>query len=139
MLVPMRLFKTALVYALGVSVVSGAAHAATAVATTTSNLRRAPSMSGAVVGVVPRGHLLTVACRGGWCRTSYRGQGGYVASHLLHPVTRSAPLAGQGTRFFASCQAMRRAGAAPVRLGHMGYRTGLDRNHNGWACEPGER
>ncbi|WP_221091062.1 excalibur calcium-binding domain-containing protein [Deinococcus aquaedulcis] len=117
----------------------GAAQAATAVTTTTANLRRAPSMSGAVVAVVPQGRLLTVACQGSWCRTTYQGRGGYMARSLLRPVTRSAPLAGQGTRFFASCQAMRRAGVAPLRIGNVGYRVGLDQNRNGWACELGER
>ncbi|MFD1731834.1 hypothetical protein ACFSC4_13390 [Deinococcus malanensis] len=52
---------------------TGAAQAATSVTTTTVNLRRLPAMSGPVVGVVPANTLLTVACRGDWCRTSYQG------------------------------------------------------------------
>ncbi|PTA68818.1 excalibur calcium-binding domain-containing protein [Deinococcus arcticus] len=117
----------------------GAAQAASAVTTTTANLRRAPSLSGAVVAVVPQGRLLTVACQGDWCRTTYQGRGGYMARSLLRPVTSSAPLSGEGTRFFATCQAMRQAGAAPLRIGTPGYRVGLDRNRNGLACDAGER
>ncbi|MBZ9750582.1 SH3 domain-containing protein [Deinococcus sp. HMF7620] len=117
----------------------GTAQAATAVTTTTANLRRAPSMSGPVVAVVPQGRLLTVACQGNWCRTTFQGRGGYMARTLLRPVTNSAPLAGEGTRFFATCQAMRRAGVAPLRIGNPGYRVALDPNHNGWACDAGER
>lgn len=118
---------------------TGAAQAATSVTTTTVNLRRLPAMSGAVVGVVPANTLLTVACRRDWCRTSYQGRGGYIARTLLRPVTRSAPLSGKGVSFYASCDAARAAGVAPIRLGRPGYRSALDTNHNGLACESSER
>lgn len=118
---------------------TGAAEAATSITTTTVNLRRLPAMSGAVIGVVPANTLLTVACRGEWCRTTYQGRGGYIARTLLRPVTRSAPLSGEGVRFYASCAAARAAGVAPLRLGHPGYRSALDTNRNGLACDSSER
>lgn len=110
----------------------GAAQAATAVTNVNSNLRRTPN--GAVMGVIPRGTLLTVACRGTWCRTSFQGRGGYISAGLIRPLTRSASVGGRGVVFYASCSQMRAAGAAPVRVGKPGYRTGLDRDHDGWAC-----
>lgn len=110
----------------------GTAEAATAVTKSAVNLRRTPN--GAVMSVIPRNTLLTVACRGAWCRTSYAGHGGYVAASVVRPVTRSAPLAGQGVKFYATCAQMRAAGAAPIRVGKPGYRTGLDRDKDGWAC-----
>lgn len=131
--------KAALKFLALAAALSGAAQAASSVTATAVNLRRLPSLSGPVVGVVPANTLLTVACRGDWCRTSYQGRGGYIARTLLRPVTRSAPLAGKGVRFYVTCAAARAAGAAPMRLGRPGYRTALDANHNGLACEPGER
>ena len=123
--------------ALSVSLLA-TAQAATAVTTGTANLRRQPTLSGAVLKVVPRNTLLIVACRGEWCRTTYQGRGGYVARSLTRSVSRSAPLAGQGAVYYRSCSAVRAAGQAPLRLGTLGYRTTLDRNHNGLACERGE-
>ena len=114
------------------------AQAATAVTTTSANLRRQPGMSGAVLAMLPANTLLTVACRGEWCRTSYRNRGGYVARSLIRPLVSSAPLAGRGVTFYRSCMAMRAAGVAPLKLGRPGFRTALDRNHNGLACEAGE-
>lgn len=112
----------------------GGAQAATSVTTTEANLRRVPN--GAVLRVIPGNTLLTVACSGSWCRTSYGGRGGYVSRSLLRPLTRSAPLSGV---FYATCADMRARGAAPARLGHVGYRLGLDSNQNGLACDRGDR
>jgi Excalibur calcium-binding domain/Bacterial SH3 domain len=114
------------------------AQAATALTTTAANLRRQPSVNGAVLAVLPANTLLTVACQGNWCRTSYRNRGGYVARSLTRPLVSSAPLAGRGVRFYRSCAAMRAAGVAPLKLGRPGFRTALDRNHNSLACEAGE-
>lgn len=116
----------------------GLSEAATAITTTSVNLRRLPTTEARVLGVVPGNTLLLVACRGEWCRTTHRGQAGYVAQSVLRPVTGSARLAGQGTVYYRSCTAMRAAGAAPIRLGRPGYRTGLDRNHNSVACDNGD-
>ena len=114
------------------------AQAASAVTTAPANLRRQPSASGAVLRVVPGNTVITVACQGDWCRTSYQGRGGYVARSLTKPLVASAPLSGKGTRFYRSCAAMRAAGVAPLRLGQPGFRTALDRNGNGLDCERGE-
>ena len=114
------------------------AQAATAVTTTQTNLRRLPTTSGAVMKVVPGNTLLTVACQGSWCRTSYQGRGGYVARALTRPLVGSAPLSGRGSKFYLSCAAMRAAGVAPLKLGKPGFRTALDLNGNGLACERGE-
>ena len=114
------------------------AQAASAVTTAPANLRRQPSMSGAVLRVVPGNTVITVACQGDWCRTTYHNRGGYVARSLTRPLVTSAPLAGRGVRFYRSCSAMRAAGVAPLKLGQPGFRTALDRNHNSLACEAGE-
>ncbi|MFC4453036.1 excalibur calcium-binding domain-containing protein [Deinococcus sonorensis] len=133
------MFSRPLLRTLALAVASLAtAQAATAITTTSLNLHRQPALSGPVIQVIPAQTLLTVACSGNWCRTSYRGHGGYVARSLMRPLTRSAPLSGRGVVYFRSCTAARAAGAAPLRLAHPGYRTGLDRNHNGVACEQGE-
>ena len=42
---------------------------------------------------------------------------------------------GGGDVYFANCAAARAAGAAPLREGEPGYRTGLDRDRDGVACE----
>ena len=111
----------------------GTAQAATAVTTSAVNLRRSPG--GVVLHAIPSGTLLTVACqRNGWCRTSHRGRGGYVATPYIRVLTRSAPLSGRGVRFYATCAQMRAAGAAPIRVGKPGYRAALDRDGDGWAC-----
>lgn len=40
--------------------------------------------------------------------------------------------------YYGSCDAVRAAGKAPLRKGQPGYRTGLDRDRDGRACEPTE-
>ena len=125
------------ILALSVSVLA-TAQAATAVTTAPAALRRQPSPSGLVLRVLPANTLLTVACQGTWCRTTYQGRGGYVARSLTRPLLASAPLSGKGVKFYRSCAAMRLAGVAPRRLGQPGFRTALDRNGNGLACEAGE-
>ncbi|CAM3433946.1 Excalibur calcium-binding domain-containing protein [Deinococcus saxicola] len=117
----------------------GLADAATATTTANATLRRLPSPQGQVLRVVPGNTLLTVACMGDWCRTTYQGRGGYIARSLLRPTTGSAALVGPGNVFYASCAALRAAGAAPIRLGKPGYRTGLDSNRNSVACDRGDR
>ena len=117
---------------------TASAQAATAVTTSAANLLRQPALGGVVLRVVPRNTLLIVACSGSWCRTTYQDRGGYVARSMTRPVTASAPLSGRGSVFYRSCRAMRAAGKAPLSLGQLGYRTSLDRDHNGLACERGE-
>ena len=103
--------------------------AGSAVLAETLRTRLLTNLSGRLVDGV-----LTVACQGQWCRTSYRGRGGYVSARLLQPISRSVPLAGRGTVFYPTCAAMRADHAAPIRLGRPGYRAALDRDHDGWAC-----
>ncbi|WP_146792458.1 cell wall-binding repeat-containing protein [Agrococcus baldri] len=40
-----------------------------------------------------------------------------------------------GSVYYANCDAVRRAGKAPLRIGQPGYRAGLDRDRDGVACE----
>lgn len=51
---------------------------------------------------------------------------------------RTAPLGtvNQSSQaYFPNCSAARAAGAAPIRRGEPGYRSGLDRDDDGIACE----
>lgn len=58
------------------------------------------------------------------------GSGGTVDS-----VPTNDAGVGGGDVYFANCAAARAAGAAPLREGEPGYRTGLDRDRDGVACE----
>lgn len=40
-----------------------------------------------------------------------------------------------GAAYYPNCAAARAAGVAPLRTGDPGYRSGLDRDGNGKACE----
>lgn len=54
------------------------------------------------------------------------------------PVTEpptTAPPATSGNVYYANCTAARAAGAAPLYRGEPGYRSGLDRDGDGIACE----
>ncbi|WP_111836792.1 excalibur calcium-binding domain-containing protein [Actinomyces bovis] len=42
---------------------------------------------------------------------------------------------GQGQVYYANCKEAKAAGAAPLYRGNPGYRDGLDRDHDGIACE----
>jgi len=50
------------------------------------------------------------------------------------PVTPAAPATGADV-YYANCTAARAAGAAPMRAGQPGYRTALDGDKDGVACE----
>ena len=50
------------------------------------------------------------------------------------PIT-AAPVTNPSNVYFANCAAAWAAGAAPLHLGEPGYRAGLDRDHDGVACE----
>ncbi|WP_246136079.1 excalibur calcium-binding domain-containing protein [Knoellia locipacati] len=43
--------------------------------------------------------------------------------------------AAPATAYYANCAAARAAGAAPLYRGEPGYRSGLDRDNDGVACE----
>jgi len=117
------------------------AEAATASTTTNVVLRRSASASSAHLAVVPKGTTLTMACSGSWCRTTYKGQSGYVSKAYTQAVTRTTSLlapalpAQRAEVFYANCSAARAAGAAPISRGEPGYRSRLDRDDDGVACE----
>nr|WP_245558895.1 excalibur calcium-binding domain-containing protein [Aestuariimicrobium kwangyangense] len=41
----------------------------------------------------------------------------------------------QADVYYKNCTAAREAGVAPIHAGQPGYRSGLDRDHDGVACE----
>ena len=49
------------------------------------------------------------------------------------PPVQPAPAA--SNVYYPNCSAARAAGAAPLHIGDPGYRAGLDRDHDGVACE----
>lgn len=51
------------------------------------------------------------------------------------PATGPAP-ASVGNAYYPNCAAARSAGAAPIYRGQPGYRSPLDRDNDGVACEP---
>ncbi|MEQ3554277.1 thermonuclease family protein [Pseudonocardia nematodicida] len=51
------------------------------------------------------------------------------------PAPAPAPAAGGGGAYFKNCSAARAAGAAPLLRGQAGYRSALDRDNDGVACE----
>lgn len=83
--------------------------------------------------------------------TEYTYDGGYKYQTLYRNTQTSAKNAGNGLwsacpavvpteeapagTYFVSCAAAREAGAAPLRKGDPGYRSGLDRDGDGTACE----
>lgn len=48
---------------------------------------------------------------------------------------KSSSNGSSGSTYFANCSAARAAGAAPLQKGDPGYRSGLDRDNDGVACE----
>lgn len=51
------------------------------------------------------------------------------------PKKTRKPTPEPATVYYASCAAARAAGAAPLHRGDPGYRSGLDRDNDGVACE----
>lgn len=47
------------------------------------------------------------------------------------PVAAPKP----SSAYYPNCDAVRAAGKAPLRKGQPGYRSGLDRDNDGWACD----
>ena len=50
-----------------------------------------------------------------------------------------APVREQSSVYYKNCQAARDAGASPLRRGDPGYRSELDRDGDGIACEPSKK
>jgi hypothetical protein len=62
-----------------------------------------------------------------------------AAVRALTPTEPGAPTVEESGRsgvYYRNCDAVRAAGAAPLRMGQPGYRRGLDRDGDGVACEP---
>ena len=57
-----------------------------------------------------------------------------AAAALPAPVVEAAP-APSSSAYYDNCSAARAAGAAPLYVGDPGYRSGLDRDNDGVACE----
>ncbi|SEI66195.1 SH3 domain-containing protein [Deinococcus reticulitermitis] len=121
---------------------SSSAYAATFTTTANLTLRSGPSASAKKLGVIPQSTQLTMACSGSWCRTTYQGQSGYVAKAYTKAVSTTTTLLApalptQKSRnvYYANCTAARAAGAAPIYAGEPGYRSRLDRDNDGVACE----
>jgi hypothetical protein len=51
------------------------------------------------------------------------------------PAPAPAPAPEPAGVYYANCTAAKAAGAAPLHAGQPGYRDGLDRDHDGVACE----
>lgn len=51
------------------------------------------------------------------------------------PAPEPAPVPKEGSAYYPNCKAARAAGAAPLYRGDPGYRSELDRDGDGIACE----
>jgi hypothetical protein len=51
------------------------------------------------------------------------------------PTTTEAPTATTAAVYYANCDAARAAGVTPIYKGQPGYRSGLDRDGDGIACD----
>ena len=64
-----------------------------------------------------------------------RKTGGYHC-HGKKKAAPATPRRSQnGSVYYANCDAVRAAGKAPLKRGDPGYRSGLDRDNDGYACE----
>lgn len=69
-------------------------------------------------------------------REASRGLWGACPAGATTTTTASAGQTPAGSEpYYASCAEARRAGAAPLHRGEPGYRSGLDRDNDGVACE----
>lgn len=57
------------------------------------------------------------------------------APSAIAPPPATPPLDSDTSVHYANCAAARAAGAAPIQRGEAGYRSGLDRDSDGVACE----
>lgn len=61
----------------------------------------------------------------------------YLVSHFNEAMDLAAQSRSVGKSvYYPSCAAARAAGAAPITIGHPGYRPELDADNDGIACEP---
>ncbi|WP_228726822.1 excalibur calcium-binding domain-containing protein [Novosphingobium aureum] len=88
-------------------------------------------------GLVPRASAHPGGLNAAGCHNN-RKTGDYHChrSASAPPPARRASGAGEGgSAYYANCTEARAAGAAPIRRGQPGYRSGLDRDNDGIACE----
>lgn len=65
----------------------------------------------------------------------HRGSASTAAPRANFTPARARPAAERPGPYYANCDAARRAGAAPVRWGELGYGRHLDRDGDGIGCE----
>jgi len=58
------------------------------------------------------------------------------ASDSAEPAAAEVAGAADGTVYYPGCNAVRAAGKAPLHAGEPGYRSGMDGDGDGIACEP---
>lgn len=59
-----------------------------------------------------------------------------LAMNAAHDQGAPRRLGALSNAFYRNCDAARADGAAPIRRGEPGYRSELDRDNDGVACEP---
>ena len=77
-------------------------------------------------------NLLNAGCAG------WRINGPTALPHAIAtapPTGQTTPTAPPASVYYNNCAAARAAGVAPLHIGEPGYRTGLDRDKDGVACE----
>lgn len=58
-----------------------------------------------------------------------------VVTKATAPASTTPPTDASPTVYYGNCDAARQAGDTPLYEGDPGYRSGLDRDHDGVACE----
>jgi len=132
----MRIFRTATSAAIGVALVlgvSGAAFAASAIATGNVNVRSGPSAQYQRVDSLRRNQVVEVTgCRDGWCYIEKRGNDGWVSANYLQPLRQQSSKPSVSFSFnFGSPPVVR-----PPRP-HQGGNGGWDGNGPGNGHGPG--
>jgi micrococcal nuclease len=61
--------------------------------------------------------------------------GAATGGKALAPTTAPTPVLSDGVVYYSSCAKVRAAGKAPLMKGEPGYRSALDADHNGVACQ----
>jgi hypothetical protein len=60
---------------------------------------------------------------------------GWTPAPLLTEDVTEAPADDEPDVYYRSCAEAKRAGVTPLKRGEPGYRKGLDRDGDGWACD----
>jgi hypothetical protein len=75
------------------------------------------------------------ACQGGSDVNEVPTEAPVVAEPTLAPSAEPLPIADPADVTYENCDAVRAAGAAPIRVGEPGYSSKLDRDGDGVGCE----